>query len=151
MRRPLVYGIIGKNLILMPEDVAEAYVSDHEAIVALKTFGDARRFVPRGSINNPPGVDDWEDLYGEEGPPDDDPYDAVALVESWEDYPWPPSAATIALEELPDDLRDIGEEVENFPFESALHIDPAFEQQLLETIRSRGYEIHRDDVLIGRI
>jgi hypothetical protein len=137
----LVYGIVNDNLVLLLEKVAEAYADDRQAIWALTTYGDARRFEPQG-INRPPGLD--EDDY-DEVPDDDDPYDANS------DGDWPPSAATIALDMLPDDLSDIGEERDHFPNAPTLYIDPATEAELVETLRRRGYEVWRDDELIERI
>jgi hypothetical protein len=64
---------------------------------------------------------------------------------------WPAPAATFALSYLPEDLDDIGEEVEHFPFVPTLDIDPATDADLVETLRRRGYEVRRDDELIGRI
>jgi hypothetical protein len=142
----LVYGILNDNLILLPEAVALAYAADHEAIWALTTYGVARRFEPLG-INRPPGLD--EDDY-DDVPVDEDAYDAASTNEVLDDS-WPPSAATIALDELPDDLSDVGEERDHFPNAPTLYIDPATEADLVETLRRRGYEVHRDDALIGRI
>jgi hypothetical protein len=106
----LVYGVLDNNLVLLPEDVANDYALDHEAIWALRTYGDARRFQPRG-VNRPPGLD--EDDY-DEIPADEDPYD-VTLTNECQDGDWPPSAATIALDALPHDLDDIGEERDHVP------------------------------------
>jgi hypothetical protein len=146
--KKLVYGVVDDNLVILPEEVAIAYASDHEAILALRTFGEAFRFEPKVG-NCPPGVDDWAD-YFEERPSDDEPYDAVAFLEQWPEYEWP-TAATIALEEMPEDLDDIGEQVEHFPYVPTLQIDPELESQIVSTIRGRGYEIRRDDELIRRV
>jgi hypothetical protein len=81
----------------------------------------------------------------------DAPNDAAVFLAQWEEYEWPPEAATIALEEMPEDLDDIGKQVEHFPFEPTVQISPELESQIVSTIRSRGYEIHRDDELIGRV
>jgi hypothetical protein len=147
--KQLVYGVIDGNLVILPEEVAIAYASDREAICALKTFGEAFRFEPK-AINYPPGVEYWEE-YFEERPSDDEPYDVVAFLEQWPEYEWPPAAATIALEEMPEDLDDIGEQVEHFPFVPTRQISPELESQIVSTIRSRGYEIRRDDELIRRV
>ena len=145
-KRVIVYGIIDDNLVLLPEDVALAYASDHGQIWRLGTFGEARRSVPQG-LNVAPGLD--EDDY-DEVPADDDPYDATTTGE-FQDGIWPSSAATIALGALPDDLDDIGEERDRFPNAPILYIDPSTEVDLVETLRLRGYEVRRDDELIGRI
>jgi hypothetical protein len=147
MTESLVYGIVNDNLVLLPEEVAKAYAEDHQAIFTLTTYGDARRFEPQG-INRPPGLD--EDDY-DEVPDDDDAYD-VATTGEFLNGDWPPSAATIALEELPEDLSDIvGEEQDRFPGSPILFIDPATQAGLVETLRRRGYAVRRDDELIERI
>jgi len=143
----LVYGIVKRNLVLLPESVAQAYAHDHEHIWALTTFGDARRFEPQG-LNVAPGLDedDYDDL-----PSDEDPYDAASTTECL-NGDWPPAAATIALGNMLDDLDDIGEERENLGGVPFLYIDPADEQQLTITLRDRGYQVaRRDDELIRRI
>ena len=142
----LVYGIVNDNLILLPEEVALDYAADHQHIWALTTYGDARHFEPHG-INRPPGLD--EDDY-DEVPADGDPYDSDSTDE-YLNGDWPPSAATIALDELPDDLDDIGEERDRFPGSPILFIDPATEVDLFQILRNRGYEVRRDDELIERI
>ncbi|MGD0220686.1 MAG: hypothetical protein ABSC73_09580 [Acidimicrobiales bacterium] len=147
--KTLVYGVVDDNLVILPEEVAVAYASDREAIFALKTFGEAIHFKPKAG-NYAPGADDWED-YFEERPADDEPYDAAAFLEQWPEYEWPPAAATIALEEMPEDLDDIGEQVEDFPFVPTLQVSPELEAQIVSTIRGRGYEIRRDDELIWRV
>jgi hypothetical protein len=139
----LVYGIINDNLVLLPEDVARAYAEDHHRIWALKTYGDARRFDPQG-MNVAPGLDEEDN---DEIPADEEPYDAASSPE----HDWPPSAATIALGELTDELDDIGEERDHFPNAPILYIDPSTEADLVETLKRRGYEARRDDELIGRI
>jgi hypothetical protein len=143
----LVYGIVSDNLVLLPEDVANAYAADHQHIWALTTYGDARRFEPRG-INAAPGLVDDDDY--DEVPDDDDPYDADSTDE-YLNGDWPPSAATIALDVLPEDLSDVGEERDHVPNAPTLYIDPATEADLVETLRLRGYEVWRNDELIERI
>jgi hypothetical protein len=147
--KKLVYGVLDDNLVILPEEVAAAYASDREAIFALKTFGEAFRFKPKAG-NYAPGVDDWADYFAER-PADDEPYDAAAFLAQWPEYEWPPAAATVALEEMPEHLDDIGEQVEHFPFAPTLQISPELESRIVSTIRSRGYEVRRDDELIGRV
>jgi hypothetical protein len=145
IRQRLVYGIIDDNLILLPEEVAKAFAADYEAIWSLRTYGEARRFQPR-SLRGVPGLDDkeYDDI-----PADEDRYDA-ALTNECENGEWPPPAATIALDELPEDLDDIGEQIEHFPSFPALYIDPATEADLVRVLNQRGYEVRRDDGLINR-
>lgn len=132
--------------MLLPEEVAKAFAAEHQAIWSLKTYGEARRFQLR-SLNGVPGLGDeeYDDI-----PADEDPYD-VALTSDYENGDWPPPAATIALDELPDDLDDIGEQVEHFPNFPTLHIDPATEPDLVRALNQRGYEVQRDDELIRSI
>ena len=142
----LVYGVLDNNLVLLPEDVANDYALDHEAIWALRTYGDARRFQPRG-VNRPPGLDD--DDY-DVVPDDEDPYD-VTLTGECLSGDWPPSAATIALDHLPDDLDDLVVEVEHLMSPPSLELVSMSESDLVELLRQRGYRVRRDDELIARI
>ena len=130
-KQPLVYGILNDNLVLMPEDTAKAFAVEHQAIWSLKTYGEARRLQPR-LLNGVPGLDEDED---DDIPADEDPYNA-ALTNDYLNGDWPPPAATIALDELPDDLEDIGEQVEHFPNFPTLHIDPATEADLCQSAKA---------------
>lgn len=159
----LVYGIPGDNLVLLPEDAANAIAEDLAAIAAVRTYGEASR-LPLQALSLP-GLDDehfydgdLEDLddedlalLREDGMHfEDDPYDAWATNEC-ENGDWPPRAATFALSCLPDELDDIGEEVEHFPMAPTLQIEPATEELLVAKLRRRGYPVRRDDALISRI
>jgi hypothetical protein len=99
------------------------------------------------SLNGVPGLDedDYDDI-----PADGDPYN-VALTNEYLNGDWPPPAATIALDELPGDLDDIGEQIEHFPSFPTLSIDPATEANLVRLPDQRGYEVRRNDELINRI
>ncbi len=145
---PLVYGIKGDDLILLPETIAAAYAGDHRSIFGLRTYGDARRFKPKG-MNPAPGLDE-EELDEDDVPDDSDPYDATSTPE-YENGDWPPSVATISLSCLPEDLSDVGQEKEQFPNSPILHIDPATEAELIKTLVRRGYTVRRDDDLISSI
>jgi hypothetical protein len=145
-KQPLVYGIVNDNLVLLPEDTAKAFATDHQAIRSFKTYGEARRFRLR-SLNGVPGLD--EDEY-DEIPADGDPYD-VALANEYLNGDWPPPAATIAVGELPHDLDDIGEQIDHFPNFPTLHMDPATEEDPVRVLNQRGYDVRRDDELINRI
>jgi hypothetical protein len=140
----LVYGILNENLVLLPVAVATAVAEDREGIFELTTFGEARRFEPQYLMV--PGLDEEE--Y-DEIPDDGDPYGATVTNEC-QDGNWPAPAATIALDALPEDLDDIGEQVEHFPNFPTLYIDPATESGLVETLTGRGYDVRRDDPLIRR-
>jgi hypothetical protein len=144
-KEPLVHGIVNDNLVLMPEDVANAVAEDLLAIMHLTTYGDARRFEPQFLLV--PGLD--HDGY-DELPADEVLYD-VTSTNDCQDSNWPPPAATIALDHLPDDLDDIGEQIEHFPNFPTLYIDPATEADLVEDLTRLGYAVRRDDDLIKRV
>jgi hypothetical protein len=142
-RFALVYGIVNENLVLLPEVVAKAVAEDLEAVWQLTTYGDARRFEPQFLLV--PGLD--EDDY-DEVPSDGDAYD-LTLTNDYLDSNWPPPAATIALDYLPDDLEDIGEQKEHFANFPTLYVDPATEADLVEDLTRLGYDVRRDDELIS--
>ena len=140
----LVFRILNGNLVLLPVAVATAVAKDLEGIFRLTTYGEARRFEPQYLMV--PGLDEEE--Y-DEIPDDGDPYDAT-ITNECQDGNSPAPAATIALDALPEDLDDIGEQVEHFPNFPTLYIDPATEAGLVETLTGRGYDVRRDDRLIKR-
>jgi hypothetical protein len=130
-----VYGIDQcNNLVVLPERVAEEVARDLERISTIHTYEDARRL----------------SLEYLTLPMDDDEPDDSEPCDPWEYEDFPPRAAGIALDELPEDL-DIGEEVDVMNFSPWLRIDPADEEQLLEAARVAGYPIRRDDDLIRAI
>lgn len=94
-----------------------------------------------------PGLDENET---DDIPADEEPFN-VALTNAYENGDWPPLAATIALNELPEDLDDIGQQVEHFPGSPSLRIDPAIEEELVRELHQRGYGVRRDDDLLGGI
>lgn len=123
-----------QSLVVLPEEVAQQVLRDVERISRARTLGEARQLEPELEyLSLPLGDDDEDDAV---------PYDPSAF----EDFP--PRLGTIALDALPDEL-DIGEEVDCFPSNPYLYIDPADEGRLLELARSEGYSIRRDDHLIG--
>lgn len=118
-KEPLVYGLDQyENLVVLPERIAKAVARDYERLSAVHTYGEARRL----SLEylTLPGEVDPED----QEPDDSEPYDP------WEYEDFPPRAATIAVDKLPEDL-DIGEQVEPFPSVPWLYIDPKDEELLL--------------------
>jgi len=140
----LVYGILSENLVLLPLAVATAVAEDLTGISRLRTYGDARQFEPQYVMV--PGLD--EDDY-DEIPDDGDPYDATVTNEC-QDGSWPAPAAALALDALPEDLDDIGQQVEHFPNFPTLYIDPATEAELVESLTLRGFGVRRDDPLLRR-
>jgi hypothetical protein len=52
---------------------------------------------------------------------------------------------------MPEDLDDIGEQVGHFPYAPTVQMSPELESQIVSTIRSRGYDVRRDDELIRRV
>jgi len=60
-------------------------------------------------------------------------------------------AATIALDDLPDDLEDLGEERGTLASTPYLFIDSSTEAEVLQYVRSPGYTARRDDSLFARL
>jgi len=145
-RERLVYGILNENLVLLPEEVARGVAEEIENIFRLRNFGEARRFEPQ--YVDVPGLDD--DEY-DEPPGDEDVYDVTLTNVYLGEDEWPAPAATFALSYLPEGLDDIGEQIEHFPGYPTLYIDPATEADLVKTLRQRGYDVRRDDEVIGRV
>ena len=137
--RLFIYTELTGSLVFLPEDIVQALERDYDTIRAITTLREARDTTLE--VLDLPQLDD--DDY--EDPPDEsDPYDPweTNLAVNGE---WPPRLATFALELMPDDLDDIGEEEDHFPTLPVLHIDPATEQAVVAIVRQRGYEVQRDD------
>lgn len=139
---PLVYGVDGSgdNLVLLPEKVAQELARDYKRISGVHTLGQARRVARELERLSLPDIEDDND-----GEIDSETYNPWGF----EDYP--PRAATVALDELPEELADIGEEMDFMGFTPWLKIDPATERVLVETAEVRGFSIRRDDDLIRAI
>ena len=147
----LVYGLStsrGETLIVLPAGVAVEIAEDYDALRAATTYGQARAL--QLTHVEAPGLSEDEDEQEEgEDQADDDPYDAFGVVaDRYEE--WPVSAATFALDHLPEDL-DIGEEVDSIAQVPQLNIDPGDEKELIDVARRAGYTLHRDDLLIARL
>jgi hypothetical protein len=142
--RDLVYGEERDSLVFLPERIANETADDLDRIRMLRTYGEARAIVTQRVWI--PGID----IDEPDAPPDDDAYDAAATSEC-QDGDWPGSAATIALDALPEDLEDLGEERGNMTQLPWLFIDPHTEAEVLQYVRSLGYTARRDDSLFARL
>lgn len=74
-----------------------------------------------------------DDDEHDELPDDEDAYDVTLTSVYLGEDGWPAPAATFALSYLPEDLDDIGDEIEHFPFVPTLDINRATEADLVET------------------
>lgn len=142
--RDLVYGEENGSLVFLPERIANETADDLDQIRMLRTYGEARALVTRAVWI--PGID----IDEPDDPPDEDAYDAAATA-AHQDGDWPASAATIALDELPEDLEDLGEQRDNMAQLPRLYIDPQTEAEVLQYVRSLGYRARRDDSLFARL
>ena len=140
--RSLVYGEELGSLVFLPEHVAIETAEELDQIRMLRTYGDARAFTARRIWV--PGLDD-DDEHS-----DEDAYDVSATPE-FQGGDWPPLSATIALDDLPDDLEDVGEQRDSMGSVPRLFIDPVTEGEVLRYVRSLGYTAHRDDSLFARL
>lgn len=146
----LVYGLNlhATTFIVLPADVARDIAADNDALRAATTYGQARAL--QLTQVKAPGLDEEEDDADDDASrADDDPYDPHQTGAA-DNGDWPVSAATFALDYLPNDL-DIGEEVSSFVQTPGLFIDPDSEDQLIEAAREAGYTLRRDDQLIARV
>lgn len=135
-----VYGEEYGSLVFLDEEDAQAWTAELEAISRVSTYGEARALALRGM--SLPGMDDEDDV---EEHPDADLYD----LSEYED--WPGRAATLALDAWPEDLDDIGEEMDDLGGVPYLFIDPIDEETVVATLRERGYIVRRDDSLFERM
>ncbi|HEY0688189.1 MAG TPA: hypothetical protein VGD71_04040 [Kribbella sp.] len=135
-----MYGEEYGSLVFLDEPRAQAWTAELEAISRVSTFGEARALAVHGMWL--PGIYDEDDV---EEHPDAEPYDPSDFDD------WPGRAATLALDSWPEDLGDIGEQIDHRASVSYLYIDPAEEATVVATLRERGYIVRRDDSLFERM
>ena len=140
--RSLVYGEELGSLVFLPEHVARETAGELDRIRMFRTYGEARAFTARRIWV--PGLDDPDEHS------DEDAYDVSATPEC-QGGEWPPLSATMALDVLPDDLEDVGEQRDSMGSVPRLFIDPVSEGEVLRYVRSLGYTAHRDDSLFARL
>jgi len=146
----LVYGLsthAGDTLIVLPTDVARDIAADYDALRAAITYGQARAL--QLTHVDVPGLDEEGDADEDANRADVEPYDPYESAAA-SNGDWPVSAATLALDHLPEDL-DIGEEVGSPVRTPGLFIDPGSEAVLIEAAHEAGYTLRRDDQLIARL
>lgn len=133
---------------MLVADVARTIAEDYDALRAATTYGQARA-LQLTHIDAPGLDDDEEDVHEDTNRADDDPYDPYQSAAA-RNGDWPVSAATYALDHLPEDL-DIGEEVDSPVQTPWLFIDPASEDELIQAANEASYTLRRDDQLIARL
>lgn len=137
----LVYGILDDNLILLPADFARELAADYRTLDAARTYGDARAAVL--TQLELPGTS--AQALEESGHEDSDLYDPSELDD------WPTPIATWALDVLPDELEDVGEQYEGMMVDPILMIDPSGEANVVTEVTRLGFAITRDDDLISSL
>lgn len=138
---PWVYGEELGSLVFAPARVVWSYVHDVELARSLRTIRALKQH--RGELQLlwlAPADEDVDELELE----DDEPY---VWFEASDEYP---RLATLALDNWPQDLEDIGSETGDMITVPALHIEPASETEIVATFRERGYEVRRNDEVFMR-
>jgi hypothetical protein len=152
----LIYGgyRLHQSFAVLDETQAEGLAREIRAVQACTTEGQARKLASKLQFTWVPDIDvDEED---DEQLPDDAPYD-WSKTGAAVDGDWPPMPDQISLENLPADLRQelinkAGATVEFTTLNGdflAIPLDR--EDDLVNVIRSAGYDVHRNDELIGII
>lgn len=149
----LVYGEdpgLGE-FILFDETTAEALSGEIAAIMNCSTVAEARQLAPTLSCTYLPGSD-FEDEEGDPLP-DDAPYDWSQTAEA-DQGEWPPLSGGYGYDELPRELlRDLtasaGGHLVHTMSGSAFVVPLNREADLVTVVHSAGYEVRRDDGLIG--
>jgi hypothetical protein len=157
-RRQIVYGEHWGDsaLIIFDESRAVGLAREIEKIELCGTVGEARRLQERlGYTYMPGGIDGFLD-EDEEPLPDDAPYNCYDMPEA-EDGEWPPMPGSYALDDLPIDLlrlltaRAGGRLIDTTLNGSTFTIPVEREDDLVNTMRSAGYAVRRDDDLINNL
>ena len=153
---PLVYGEdrLHECFAILDLSHAEGLAAEIKAIKACTTVGQARRLQPTLEFTWIPGGDFEDDE--DELVPDDARY-AWQETAAVADGDWPPMPDALALEQLPADLlrkltEEAGAEVLETVFNGPFFAIPLErEADLMNVVRSVGYEVHGDDSLIASI
>ncbi|MEH0934223.1 hypothetical protein [Micromonospora psammae] len=146
--RRLVYGHAQLHdcLAFADADTAAEEAAEIEAIAAARTWGEARRLDTR-HIDNP--VRDGDEDDEDRSPSDDAAFD-LNDVPSVRDGDWPPMVTARALELLPADLLARFAGATNTVFNGPYaEIPMAREAELVAELRTRQFEVTRDDHLIN--
>jgi len=133
------YGVLYDNVVLLPTSFALALAADYRTLESVRTYGDARAAVMT-HLELPGTSEDELDDYE-----DSDPYDPS------EHEGWPTQAATWALDVLPADLEELGEQEEGLMGDPPLVINPATEAEVVAQVTRLGFTIRRDDDLISAL
>jgi len=137
----LVYGVLDDNLIMLPTAFAVALAADYRTLESVRTYGDARAAVMT-HLELPGTSEDEEDL---------DDHEDSECYEPSEYETWPTNSATWALDVLPGELEELGEQVEGLMGDPRLVIDPATEAEVVAEVTRLGFTIRRDDDLIREL
>jgi hypothetical protein len=156
VQRRLVYGEywMHESFTVLDATLAEGLSSEIEAIEACATVGQARALEPALKFTWLPG-NDFEDDDGEPLP-DDAPYDWSQTVAA-QDGDWPPMPDQYALERLPSELLNAlitraGAEVHHTVLNGSYFAIPLErEADMVDALRSAGFEVRRDDDLVASI
>ena len=155
-QRQLVYGEywMHGSFAVLDATLAEGLSSEIEAIQACTTVGQARALEPTLKFTGFPDGD-FEDEDG--GPlPDDAPYD-WSQAAAVQDGDWPPMPDQYALEGLPTELLNAlitraGAEAQHTMLNGSYFAIPLErEGDMVDVLRSAGFEARRDDDLVASI
>jgi hypothetical protein len=154
----IVYGEYGGDnaFIIFDESAAEGLASEIEEIESCRTVGEARRVQQTLGYTYMPGGSDGFLDEDEEPLPDDAPYDCHDTPEA-QDGEWPPMPGAYALDDLPMGLLRLltakagGRLIDTTLNGSAFAIPLEREDDLVNTLRSAGYVVRRDDDLINSL
>lgn len=136
----VIYGVYADDLLtFLPADYAHGAANEIARWRQVSTWGEALTLAAETTWVTPPfEADDFRDEYT-----DDD----LFTLDEFE--PWPPTAATVALDLIDDDWP-IGETQDLFMAPPLLKMSAADENALLDCLRQRGATWTRDDALIAK-
>jgi hypothetical protein len=152
----LIYGgyRLHQSFAVLDETQAEGLAREVRAVQACTTVGQARELASKLQFTRVPNID--VDEKDDEQLPDDAPYD-WSRTGAAEEGDWPPMPDQVSLENLPADLRQelinkAGARIEFTALNGdflAIPLDR--EDDLVNVLRSAGYDVHKNDELIGII
>jgi hypothetical protein len=145
----LVYGHAQHHdcLAFADADTAGEEAREIVAIASARTWGQARRVAARHTWN--PASPEYESGAGEHE--DDEPFD-ILKIGAVVDGNWPVMVTRRALTLLPEDIQArFGDTLDTVLNGDYLEIPLAAEDELIATLRDRGFEVTRDDDLINTL
>lgn len=152
-----IYGVVDqlgeRTVLFAPEDYARAHLAEIEAWRAVTTWGQALDLAHTDLQTAAPiAVEDLVEYTAEHEPDERFRADDTGAAQ---DGDWPSSIQSLMLDVIAvvedETGMSVGRQVEAFPSNPWLEIDPSEERALVTLLERVGYTVRRDDDLAQRL